>query len=153
VGACLTAPRHSFDCWQDSIADDGVGNVLYGTVAEMPRSYQCAEFSTVLSRDALLGGVASSFSIRDSCLVESVRIGISGKAWHEFHPEKRTAKVIDTTICFLILQGRARFLVRQMDQEVAKARPLNQKDPLCLITKRRRDLAVLSTNVAFAKSN
>jgi hypothetical protein len=107
-------PPHSCCRWQDSISDDGVGNVLYGTVAEMPRSYQCAELSTVLCRDALLGGVASTFSIRDSCLVESVRIGISGKARHELQPEKRTAKVLDTTICFPILKGYARFLIRQI---------------------------------------
>ena len=98
----LTIPPHSYCrcktatirwCWQ-RLVRYGCRNAAF---------IACAELGTVLLSGRLVGGVASTFGIRDSCLVESVRIGISGKAWHEFQPEKRTANVIDTTIC---LQGQ-----------------------------------------------
>jgi hypothetical protein len=40
---------------QDSISEDGVDNVLYGTVAKIARSSRCAELSTVPGGDGLLG--------------------------------------------------------------------------------------------------
>jgi len=74
-------------------SDDGVGNVLYGTVAEIPCSYQCAEFSTVLCRES--PSANPSVSVVVACPICEKWNFMEGSA--RIHSENRAAKVIDTS--------------------------------------------------------
>jgi hypothetical protein len=61
---------------QVSIEEHGVDNVLYGTVAEIPRSSRCALFSTVLRRDGLLGTMEPDIDVLHKTSV-SVTVALS----------------------------------------------------------------------------